>query len=64
MLFGGKDRRRQELPGGGRSLYPVLHVAETLRDPGQWARQREIIQTRVEIIRSGCAARCGEEEPV
>lgn len=42
----------------------AFSVAETLRDPGQWARQREIIQTRVEIIRSGCAAQCGEEEPV
>lgn len=36
-------------------------VAETLREPGQWARQREIIQTRVEIIRAGCAAREEEE---
>lgn len=41
----------------------AFSVAETLREPGQWTRQREIIQTRVEIIRSGCAIpRKGEEE--
>lgn len=42
MLFGGKDRRRQELPGGGRSLYPVLHVAETLREYHKELAQKEV----------------------
>lgn len=43
----------------------AFSVAETLRDPGQWACQHEIIQARVEIIRSGCAAPGRrEEEPI
>lgn len=40
----------------------AFSVAETLRDPSQWARQREVIQARVEIVRSGCAAAGRREE--
>lgn len=32
-------------------------VAETLHDPARWSRQREILQTRMDIIRFGCAAK-------
>ena len=34
-------------------------VAGVLKDPGQWQRQREILQARVDLVRNGCAAPAG-----
>lgn len=34
-------------------------VVGTLQDPAGWERQREILRTRVEMLKYGCAAQCG-----
>ena len=42
MLFSGKNRRQPDQPGQEKSLYPVLHVAGSLKE-----YQRELVQKEV-----------------
>ncbi|MDE6454975.1 MAG: chemotaxis protein, partial [Dysosmobacter sp.] len=42
MLFAGKHRREPDQPRGERSLYPVLHVADSLKE-----YQRELVKKEV-----------------
>ena len=42
MLFAGKNRREPERPQEEKSLYPVLHVADSLKE-----YQRELVKKEV-----------------
>ncbi|EOS64788.1 methyl-accepting chemotaxis protein [Oscillibacter sp. 1-3] len=42
MIFSGKNRRQQNEPGGEKSLYPVLHVADSLKE-----YQKELVKKEV-----------------